>query len=147
MGRCKGNEQLMPTMADAKPFFTEKQRKAIEMLVLGESQSETVRTIGISLGTLQKWLRNPAFQNEMRVFAAERENERHEVAVKALKSMEDEALTTLKELLASDNDNVKLKAVDLILRTKKMYEKDEKQDDGTIVEFANMPFPQMPGRG
>lgn len=127
-----------------RPMFTGKQRLAIEMFALGKKQREVIEATGVSKGTVQKWQKNSDFQNEIAAYIARRDSERHDIIMSQLGHMEDEAIEVIRELLHSDNDNVRLKAATSILDIKKKYEQIEMNDNRIQVNFGAALIPGMP---
>lgn len=102
------------------PSLTAKQRRTIAAIITTRTYEDAMRAAGITRQTFYKWLKTAAFRAELTRqlddFTAD--------AIGQLKSAAVEAVQTLRGLLASDNENVRLRAalgiIDQINRAKEL---------------------------
>lgn len=88
-----------------------KQRKAISLIIANGSISGGCQAAGISRSVFYNWMKNDAFRD---AFISEQDNV-IETALKDLKGLSSEAVESLGKLLKESNDNIKLRAIALIL--------------------------------
>lgn len=102
------------------PSLTAKQRRTIAAIITTRTYEDAMRAAGITRQTFYKWLKTAAFRAELTRqlddFTAD--------AIGQLKSAAVEAVQTLRGLLASENENIQLRAalgiIDQINRAKEL---------------------------
>lgn len=90
-----------------------KQRRAISLLVLGQSARDVGASIGVHENTIYQWSKNVAFQTALN----EAENEAMKGVSRALLNLANKATVTLESVLdnAKGQDSSKVRAADIIL--------------------------------
>jgi len=101
-----GTVAEMTAADDAPRLLTAKQRRTIAAIITSRTHEDAMKSAGITRQTFYKWLKVPAFRDELNRqlddFTAD--------AIGQLKSAAGEAVQTLRGLLASENENVRLRA-------------------------------------
>jgi hypothetical protein len=102
-----------------------RQQRAIVFLITSPTQEHACRGAGVTRETITKWMNNPAF-------VAELENQRQRAfreALNVVKQSVDQAVLTLRSLLDSSSESVRLRAsVHLIQLGLKVREELELED-------------------
>lgn len=103
--------------------LTRKQLKTIPVIISAKTITEGVKQAGISKTLFYEWMKNDIFKNEF----ISRQNDLIDTALKELKGLSSEAVESLGKLLReTENENIRLKAISLILdHTIKMKELEE----------------------
>jgi hypothetical protein len=92
--------------------LSRKQLKAIPVIISAKTITEGVKQAGISKTLFYDWMKDDNFRNE---FIA-KQNDVIEAALKELKGLSSEAVESLGKLLReTENENIRLKAIALIL--------------------------------
>ena len=90
----------------ASATLTVKQRRTIAAIIASRTHEDAMQTARITRQTFYKWMKSSAFRDELNRqlddFTAD--------AIGQLKSAAGEAVQTLRGLLASENENVRLRA-------------------------------------
>lgn len=94
-----------------EPNLTEKQLKAIPIILAAKNVTEGVKRARTSKTTFYEWLKSPGFKEE---FTRQRK-EVIELALHELKTSTSEAVNVLKELLRSSEEGIRLRASTAIL--------------------------------
>ena len=92
-------------------ILTDKQKKAVIIILEAKSISEGVKKARNSRTTFYEWLKNPVFKAE---FARQR-NEIIELGFDELRAATGEAVKVLKGLLGSKNEGIRFRAAESIL--------------------------------
>ena len=90
---------------------SDRQRRAIEALLISKSASEAAEASGISRRTLERWKRDPAFQDAYRAASREKLGE----TVGRLRVAASEAVGALQEALHADAPAVRVRAAQVLL--------------------------------
>ena len=86
--------------------LTPKQRRTIAAIITTRTHEDAMQTVGVTRQTFYKWLKIPAFRDELR----RRLDDLTEDAIGQLKSAAGEAVQTLRGLLKSENESTRLRA-------------------------------------
>ena len=92
---------------------TEQQTEVIDLLIVGETMQDAAEKVGCTAEEIDQWFMDDA------VFVAGvngRQQDRHRARVDRLRSMADDAIGTLGELLQSENESVRLRAATAVLK-------------------------------
>ena len=95
------------------PILTEQQTEVIDLLIAGETMQDAAEKVGCTAEEIDQWFMDDA------VFVAGvngRQQDRHRARVDRLRSMADDAIGTLGELLQSENESVRLRAATAVLK-------------------------------
>lgn len=98
--------EMTPAGSDAPRPLTTKQRRTITAIISTRTHEDAMKAAGITRQTFYKWLKVPAFRDELK----RQLDEFTEDALGQLKSAAGEAVQTLRGLLASENESVRLRA-------------------------------------
>ena len=117
------NSQIL---SDSVRKLTRRQQRAIAFLVTCPTQEEACRSAGVTRETINTWKRNPVFQAEL-----ERQQQLvFSEAIGAIKQSVDEAVVSLRNLVKSENENIRLRAsvecIRLGLRIREQIEIEER---------------------
>jgi len=90
-----------------------KQERAMEVLLEGGTQKEAATVAGVAADTVGRWLReDEEFETELE---GRREEQRAAKAAR-MDALEDAAISTLRELMGSKNEMVRLRAAAVVMR-------------------------------
>ena len=93
--------------------LTGKMQRAVELLYYDQLTDEQIaQELGISRRGLTRWKKQPEFQNALGEFATLQRQKANEV----LESTVTKTATTLRDLLDSENENIRLKAALEVLK-------------------------------
>lgn len=94
--------------------LSNEQNQVIESLIYGKSRDEAARDAGIENEAIDQW-----FETDSSFVASlnQRQQSNHAEHIRQLRSMTDDALGALENLLKSENESVKLRAAALVLKT------------------------------
>jgi response regulator RpfG family c-di-GMP phosphodiesterase len=93
-------------LSDSVRKLSPRQQRAIVFLISSPTQEEACKRAGVTRETINKWMKDPAFEDEL-------ENQRQRVfgeALATLKQSVNQAVLTLRSLLDSSNEGVRLRA-------------------------------------
>lgn len=92
--------------SDSVRKLSPRQQRAIVFLISSPTQEEACKGAGVTRETINTWMKNPAFEDEL-------ETQRQHVfanALNTLKQSVNHAVLTLRNLLDSSNEGVRLRA-------------------------------------
>ena len=92
--------------------LTPRQRKAVETLLTTGDKSRAAEQAGVKRQTVYKWLKQPAFQEVLRVAEAEA----LQSLSRALARLGDKAARTLDRGMDADSDTIAIRAADIVLQ-------------------------------
>jgi hypothetical protein len=112
--------------------LSRKQLKSIPVIISAKTITEGVKQARISKTLFYEWMKTDTFRNEF----ISRQNDLIETALKELKGLSSEAVKSLGKLLReSENENIRLKAIALILdHTMKIKEFEDIEQRLTEIE-------------
>jgi hypothetical protein len=91
--------------------LTDRQRRAIEALLAAKSTSEAAEVSGIPRRTLERWKRDPGFQDAYRAASRDKLGE----TIGRLRTAASEAVAALQEALQADAPAVRVRAAQVLL--------------------------------
>lgn len=118
------------TTQDTPRRQTPNHQKILMALATGHSQAEVARVVGVNVRTVKRYVADPLFRAEL-------EEAKRELVAQICASMVDastSAVGTLKELLASRDEWVKLKAAKEILDASLRYREAEQESRISVLE-------------
>lgn len=119
------NAKISQISSDSVRKLTPRQQRAITFLLSCPTQEEACRSAGVTRETVNTWKKDPLFREEL-------EKQRQLVfsdAVATLKQSVDQAVSTLRNLLASENEGIRLKASAYCIRLGLKARKEIDQED------------------
>ena len=113
-------------------LLSDRQRRAIEALLLSKSTSEAAETSGIPRRTIERWKSDPAFQDAYVAASREKLGE----TVGRLRSAASEAVDALREALQADAPAVRVRAAAILLEGAMKVEVDDLARRVELLEAA-----------
>jgi len=117
--------------------LTPKQRRTIAAIITTRTHEDAMKAVGITRQAFYKWMKTPAFRDEL----TRRLDEFTADAIGQLKRAAGEAVQTLRDLLTSQSEHIRLRAalgiIDQINRAKELeltarLDEIEKQIEGKL---------------
>jgi hypothetical protein len=134
------NSENSQVSSDSVRKLSSRQQRAIVFLISSPTQEEACRGAGVTRETINKWMKDPAFENEL-------ENQRQLVFVEALNTLMqsvNQAVLTLRSLLDSSNEGVRLRAslhfIRLGLKVREELELEDRLQ--SLEEIVQARFPE-----
>jgi hypothetical protein len=118
--------------------ITDRQRRAIEALLAAKSTSEAAEVSGIPRRTLERWKRDPGFQDAYRAASREKLGE----TVGRLRTAASDAVTALQAALQDESTGNRIRAATVLLDGAIKVEVDDLARRVELLETAQKTFSQ-----
>ena len=135
----------MPTESDRN--LSIQQKNAIDLLIVGQTDGEVAKTIGVSRQTINQW------KNQDAVFVAEMNRKRKniwECQQERLRSVVEKSIDVLIEDMSGDDLKLRQSAAIHILKAVKLYGTDHKPsgftDPNTIKHWWGLKLQEIKGK-